>query len=114
MAPRPRKGVARPVEIVLTEEDLAAIIRETSGGGGGRASGGSPWPEGGSGIAGSFPALAEPVPLPSSGGYAPIQESVWRPGIPQPGGVGDTIRRILAATALEGGRAPGKDEDEEE
>lgn len=84
----PRRRADRPpeplVDIVLTEEDLAAIIRETVG---------SRPPA--SGAAGA-PGFAPPSPTPA--------DRAFGLGVRSPGAVGDAIRRILEATTLDRGR----------
>ncbi len=124
-----RRRPARPVEILLTEEDLAAIIEETSRpgkrpggrsgaragargrraapGGGGPEAEGPPGGGGGSGSGSNFAGTGE-----GDGGYAPISESVQHRGIPRPGAVGDAIRRILEATNLDPGKPSGGEEEE--
>lgn len=85
-----------PVDIVLTEEDLAVIIRES---GEGRAAGG--WS-----FAAGPPAAPSPSPLPAPG------ERAWNIGASSPGAVGEAIRMILDATTLGRGKrmkAPGND-----
>jgi hypothetical protein len=118
MTARHRPG--RPVEIVLTEEDLAAIIEETarparasassvSASSGGASSRGTlpdygtgsedGTGEGASGSSTGFPSrgsLEEP--------FAPIADILRHRGIPRPAAVGDAIRRILEATTLDPGR----------
>ena len=82
----PRKRTLPPVEIVLTEEDLAAVIRET------RA---APGP--------SFvpPEPLEAPPLPPLPAVPEHPRSLGEVG---PGAVGDAIRMILEATTIERGR----------
>jgi len=88
----PRKQSAPPVEIVLTEADLDAIIRESLG---------RPRPE--------------PAPEPAPGGTGTARDSFaappavaagWSRGPEAPGAVGDAIRMILEATTLDRGRRP--------
>jgi hypothetical protein len=103
----PRKRSLRPVQIVLTEDDLAAIIAETARG----VRSASPAPgdlaEGGlSSGWGGVPIPVVPGALPGSGGtggFASIGDRVWRDSRPAPGAVGEAIERILRETALEGG-----------
>jgi hypothetical protein len=83
----PRKRTAAPVDIVLTEEELDAIIRESLG---------RPQPDrephdAGTGNA-SYP--------------SPAAERPWNQGVPAPGAVGDAIRRLLEATTLERAKRP--------
>ncbi len=86
----PRRRIDPPVDIVLTEEDLAAIIRETVGG----------------------PPAAVAAPAPPGAGFslpAPQPtgaDRAWSLGVRSPGAVGDAIRRILEATTLDRGRRP--------
>jgi hypothetical protein len=81
----PRKRPAAPVEIVLSEEDLAAIIRETVAG---LAAGGG----------------AVPAPAPAPPAPAPPPDRAWSLGVRSPGAVGDAIRMILDATTLDRGK----------
>ena len=109
----PRRRTARPVEIVLTEEDLAAIIRETVGPVPKPPSPAGPPPE----VRGP---RGEPFAIPAgvaTGGpadapFSPIGDAVWRLGVRSPGAVGDAIRMILEATTLDRGRGAGPEEEE--
>jgi hypothetical protein len=88
-----RRRPARPVEIVLTEEDLAAIQRASAVDVGGRAAEGEE-------PAAVPAAAAAPAAGAPADAYEPIGSRVWRFDGQAPGAVGETIRRILAATTL--------------
>lgn len=114
-----RRPPGRPVEIVLTEEDLAAIIEETTrpprssassraGPPGGPSSDGS-WPEEGAGAEGGPSRPGFPARGIADEPFAPIADSLRNRGIPRPFAVGNAIRRILEATTLD----PGKPTEEE-
>jgi hypothetical protein len=84
VATKPRRAPPDPpVEIVLTEEELAAIIRETT------VRSARPAP----------PGTASPGP-----GFA---DPAFSLGVRSPGAVGDAIRMILEATTLDRGRRMG-------
>jgi hypothetical protein len=89
------------VEIVLTEDDLAAIIAESSRNARAPAPKDLPWegedrPAPGAGT----PGLAFAPPEDASGAYSPIADAVWRQGVARPGALDEAIRRILDATTL--------------
>lgn len=95
----PRKRTAAPVDIVLTEEELDAIIRESLG---------HPRTDREPAEAGAERA---PVPPSPASFLPPASERPWSqgvpaPGAPGPGAVGDAIRRILEATTLERAKRP--------
>jgi hypothetical protein len=106
-----RRRPARPVEIVLTEEDLAAIIEETarphrSASSPRHDSPGGPWTaqDGGQDAGEGGGATGFTSGEGADESFAPIADSVLHRGIPRPGAVGDAIRRILEATNLDPGR----------
>lgn len=109
------------MEIVLTEDDLAAIIAESSRGA--RAPGPTPspsdlpWAElpcaGAVGGAASAAGLAHGGDAgggDAGGAYAPIADAVWRQGVPRPGALDEAIRRILDATTLKPRRPVSEEE----
>lgn len=105
------------MEIVLTEDDLAAIIAETAR---------PPRPLGPPGSSldtapdTAWDGSGDPAPQdrgPTSsmelpGPYAPIADTVWREGVAHPGALDEAIRRILEATSLRPQRPTEEDEEE--
>jgi len=90
-----RKQTAPPVEIVLTEEELADIIRETT-----RVDPPSP----------PVPPPPGPGPVNLGPGFAmaqPFADPAFSLGVRSPGAVGDAIRMILEATTLDRGKRLG-------
>ena len=77
----PRKRSFPPVEIVLTEEEIETILRET------------------------LRPPEAPAPSPAAPPAAPVDQH-WHPGTRSPGAVGDAIRMLLDATTLDRAKRP--------
>jgi hypothetical protein len=108
-----RKRPGRPVEIVLTEEDLAVIIQETARSARPPAPSGGTWRQEAEGEP-AREGFGVRAGADSFGGGDPsfdsIADRVWRHGVARPGALDEAIRRILEATTLDRGKPTTEEE----